>query len=98
MLPWLQVNSKGTQPYMDMDPLSLELPSHPACHITLSRERITRNFLDSLDSLDSRLSRLSSTCVDVAERLAMISEDSKFPGTIHVDLCFETWSKQTRKG
>ena len=38
MLRWFQVNSKGTQPYMDMDPFSLELPSHPGCHITLSRD------------------------------------------------------------
>ena len=98
MLRWFQVNSKGTQPYMDMDPFSLELPSHPGCHITLSRERIAWKLLDSLDSLDSRFSRLSSTRIDVAKRLAMVSEDSQFPGTIHVDLSFEKWSKQARKG
>ena len=31
------MNSQGTQPYVDMYPLSPKLPSHPGCHITLSR-------------------------------------------------------------
>ena len=32
-----QVNSKGTQPYIYMYSFSPKLPSHPGCHITLSR-------------------------------------------------------------
>ena len=32
-----QVESKGTQPYIYMDPFSPEVPSHPGCRITLSR-------------------------------------------------------------
>ena len=31
------MNSKGTQPYIHMYPFSPKLPSHPGCHITLSR-------------------------------------------------------------
>ena len=35
---WLfQVKSKGTQPYTYMDPLCPRPPSHPGCHLTLSR-------------------------------------------------------------
>ena len=34
---WFQVNSKGTQPYVYMYPFFPKLPSHPGCHITLSR-------------------------------------------------------------
>ena len=35
---WLfQVDSKWTQPYTYMYPFSPKLPSHPGCHITLSR-------------------------------------------------------------
>ena len=33
---WFQVNSKRTQPYMYMYPFS-KLPSHPGCHIALTR-------------------------------------------------------------
>ena len=33
----VQVNSEGTQPYIYMGPFSPRLPSHPGCHITLSR-------------------------------------------------------------
>ena len=32
-----QVNSKGTQPSICVYPFSPNLPSHPGCHITLSR-------------------------------------------------------------
>ena len=32
-----QVISEGTQSYMYMYPFSSKLPSHPGCHITLSR-------------------------------------------------------------
>ena len=32
-----QVDSKGTLPYIHMYPFSCKLPSHPSCHITLSR-------------------------------------------------------------
>ena len=34
---WFQVDSKGTQPYIHMYPFSPKLPSHPGCHMTLSR-------------------------------------------------------------
>jgi len=37
MLWQFQVNSKGIQPYVCMYPFSPKLPSHPGCHITLSR-------------------------------------------------------------
>ena len=30
-------DGKGTQPHMNMHPFSPKLPSHPGCHITLSR-------------------------------------------------------------
>ena len=33
----VQVSSGGTQLYMHRYPFSPELPSHPGCHITLSR-------------------------------------------------------------
>ena len=37
MLWQFQVGNKGTQPYIYMYPFSPKLPSHPGCHITLSR-------------------------------------------------------------
>ena len=37
MLWSFQVNSKGAQPYIYMYPFSPKPPSHPGCHITLSR-------------------------------------------------------------
>ena len=37
VLWYFQVNSQGTQPYTYMYPFSPKLPSHPGCHITLSR-------------------------------------------------------------
>ena len=37
MLLQFQVDSKGTQPYIYMYPFSPKSPSHPGCHITLSR-------------------------------------------------------------
>ena len=37
MVKQFQVNCEGTQPYINMYPFSPKLPSHPGCHITLSR-------------------------------------------------------------
>ena len=37
MLWQFQLNNQGTQPYIYMYPFSPKLPSHPGCHITLSR-------------------------------------------------------------
>ena len=37
MLWQFQVNSKGTQPYIFLDPFFPKLPSHPGCHVTISR-------------------------------------------------------------
>ena len=37
MVWWFQVDSEGTQPYIHMDPFFPKLPSHPGCHIALSR-------------------------------------------------------------
>ena len=37
MLWWFQVDSEGTQPYIYMYLFSPQLPSHPGCHLTLSR-------------------------------------------------------------
>ena len=37
VLCYFQVDSKGTQPYLYMYPFSPKLPSHPGCHMTLSR-------------------------------------------------------------
>ena len=34
---WFQWDSKGTQPYIYMYPFSPKPPSHPGCHMTLSR-------------------------------------------------------------
>ena len=45
MLWQFQVNSKGTQPYIYMYPLSPKLLSHSGCHITLSGVPCSRSFL-----------------------------------------------------
>ena len=37
MLRKFQVDSKGTQPYIYMYAFFPKLPSHPGCHVTLSR-------------------------------------------------------------
>ena len=37
MLWQFHVNSEGTHPYRYMHPFSSKLPSHPGCHLTLSR-------------------------------------------------------------
>ena len=39
MLWWFQVNSEGTRPHIYKYPFSPKLPSHPACHLTLSIEQ-----------------------------------------------------------
>ena len=39
MLWWFLVNSEGTQPHIYEYPFSPKLPSHPACHLTLSIEQ-----------------------------------------------------------
>ena len=42
------MNSEGTQPHIDIYPFSPKLPSHPGCHITLSRVPCERLFLFQL--------------------------------------------------
>lgn len=44
MLQQFQVNNKGTQLYVHMYPFSPKLPSHPGCHMTLSRIQQTGVF------------------------------------------------------
>ena len=39
------VNSKGTHPYVFLYPFSPKLPSHPGCHITLSRVHCARQYV-----------------------------------------------------